>query len=249
VALPGEIELPTAERLDGLRFGIPTEYVAAGIEPGVLARFEQTVALVEELGATCVEISLPHTEYALPAYYIIAPAEASANLARFDGVRYGYRAGAADDLVSMYEATRGEGFGAEVKRRVMIGTYALSSGYYDAYYSRAQKLRTLISRDFTEAFKICDVLLTPATPGPAFGVGEKTADPVSMYLNDVFTVTVNLAGLPGISVPAGLTAGGLPLGLQFIGKAFDEATILRAAHAIECASGFSAKPAHWWKES
>ncbi len=151
------------------------------------------------------------------------------------------------DITDLYEKSRAEGFGKEVQRRILIGTYVLSSGYYDAYYARAQKLRTLIARDFTDAFKKCDVLLTPATPGPAFGVGEKTADPVSMYLNDVFTVTVNLAGLPGIAVPAGLTASGLPLGLQFIGKAFDESTILRAARAIEIASGFSAKPAHWWR--
>jgi aspartyl-tRNA(Asn)/glutamyl-tRNA(Gln) amidotransferase subunit A len=194
-----------------------------------------------------VEVSLPHTKYALPTYYIVAPAEASSNLARYDGVRFGHRAQATDDIIGLYEKSRGEGFGREVQRRILIGTYVLSSGYYDAYYARAQKLRTLISRDFTEAFKSCDVLLTPATPGPAFGVGEKTADPVSMYLNDVFTVTVNLAGLPGISVPAGLTANGLPLGLQFIGKAFDEATILRAARAIEQAAGFAAKPAHWWR--
>jgi aspartyl-tRNA(Asn)/glutamyl-tRNA(Gln) amidotransferase subunit A len=162
-------------------------------------------------------------------------------------VRFGHRAAAVGDIIELYEKSRAEGFGKEVQRRILIGTYVLSSGYYDAYYARAQKLRTLIARDFSEAFEKCDVLLTPATPGPAFGVGEKTSDPVSMYLNDVFTVTVNLAGLPGISVPAGLTANGLPLGLQFIGRAFDEATILRAARAIELASGFAAKPVQWWR--
>jgi aspartyl-tRNA(Asn)/glutamyl-tRNA(Gln) amidotransferase subunit A len=232
-----------------LRVGIPREYRMDGAPPEINALWSKGAEWLKAQGAEIVEVSLPHTKYALPTYYIVAPAEASSNLARYDGVRYGHRAKGAVDITDLYEKSRAEGFGKEVQRRILIGTYVLSSGYYDAYYSRAQKLRTLISRDFTEAFKICDVLLTPATPGPAFGVGEKTADPVSMYLNDVFTVTVNLAGLPGISVPAGLTAGGLPLGLQFIGKAFDEATILRAAHAIECASGFSAKPAHWWKES
>jgi aspartyl-tRNA(Asn)/glutamyl-tRNA(Gln) amidotransferase subunit A len=232
-----------------LRVGIPREYRMDGAPPEIDALWSKGAEWLKAQGAEIVEVSLPHTKYALPTYYIVAPAEASSNLARYDGVRYGHRAKGAVDITDLYEKSRAEGFGKEVQRRILIGTYVLSSGYYDAYYSRAQKLRTLISRDFTEAFKICDVLLTPATPGPAFGVGEKTADPVSMYLNDVFTVTVNLAGLPGISVPAGLTAGGLPLGLQFIGKAFDEATILRAAHAIECASGFSAKPAHWWKES
>ena len=240
VALPSEIELPTAERLDGLRFGIPTEYVAAGIEPGVLARFEQTVALVEELGATCVEISLPHTEYALPAYYIIAPAEASANLARFDGVRYGYRAGA-DDLVSMYEATRGEGFGAEVKRRVMIGTYALSSGYYDAYYGQAQKVRTLVRRDFDTAFAQVDLIVSPTSPTVAFGLGSRTDDPLAMYQSDICTIPVNLAGLPAISIPCGL-AGHLPVGFQLMGPAFSENLLLSAAHALEGALGFDSLP-------
>jgi aspartyl-tRNA(Asn)/glutamyl-tRNA(Gln) amidotransferase subunit A len=231
----------------GLKVGIPKEYRIDGAPPEIQALWTKGAEWLKTQGAEIVEVSLPHTKYALPTYYIVAPAEASSNLARYDGVRFGHRARSADDIIDLYEKSRGEGFGKEVQRRILIGTYVLSSGYYDAYYARAQKLRTLISRDFSEAFKTCDVLLTPATPGPAFGVGEKTADPVSMYLNDVFTVTVNLAGLPGISVPAGLTASGLPLGLQFIGKAFDEATILRAARAIEQASGFAAKPAHWWR--
>jgi aspartyl-tRNA(Asn)/glutamyl-tRNA(Gln) amidotransferase subunit A len=231
----------------GLRVGIPTEYRIDGAPPEINALWTKGAEWLKAQGAEIVEVSLPHTKYALPTYYIVAPAEASSNLARYDGVRYGHRAKGATDITDLYEKSRAEGFGKEVQRRILIGTYVLSSGYYDAYYARAQKLRTLISRDFTEAFKKCDVLLTPATPGPAFGVGEKTADPVSMYLNDVFTVTVNLAGLPGIAVPAGLTASGLPLGLQFIGKAFEETTILRAARAIEVASGFNAKPAHWWR--
>jgi aspartyl-tRNA(Asn)/glutamyl-tRNA(Gln) amidotransferase subunit A len=231
----------------GLKVGIPKEYRIDGAPPEIEALWTKGADWLKAQGAEIVEVSLPHTKYALPTYYIVAPAEASSNLARYDGVRFGHRAEGAKDIIDLYEKSRGEGFGKEVQRRILIGTYVLSSGYYDAYYARAQKLRTLIARDFTEAFKKCDVLLTPATPGPAFGVGEKSADPVSMYLNDVFTVTVNLAGLPGISVPAGLTANGLPLGLQFIGKAFDEATILRAARAIETASCFNAKPAHWWR--
>ena len=231
----------------GLRVGIPKEYRIDGAPPEIDALWRKGAEWLEAQGAEIVEVSLPHTKYALPTYYIVAPAEASSNLARYDGVRFGHRAKGANDIIDLYEKSRSEGFGKEVQRRILIGTYVLSSGYYDAYYARAQKLRTLIARDFTEAFKTCDVLLTPATPGPAFGVGEKTLDPVSMYLNDVFTVTVNLAGLPGISVPAGLTANGLPLGLQFIGKAFDEATILRAARAIEIAASFSARPANWWR--
>jgi aspartyl-tRNA(Asn)/glutamyl-tRNA(Gln) amidotransferase subunit A len=231
----------------GLRVGIPKEYRIDGAPPEIDAIWSKGAEWLKAQGAEIVDVSLPHTKYALPTYYIVAPAEASSNLARYDGVRFGHRAKGAVDITDLYEKSRAEGFGKEVQRRILIGTYVLSSGYYDAYYARAQKLRTLIARDFSEAFKKCDVLLTPATPGPAFGVGEKTADPVSMYLNDVFTVTVNLAGLPGISVPAGLTASGLPLGLQFIGKAFDEATILRAARAIETTSGFDAKPAHWWR--
>jgi aspartyl-tRNA(Asn)/glutamyl-tRNA(Gln) amidotransferase subunit A len=227
--------------------GIPREYRIDGAPPEIEALWSKGADWLKALGAEIVDVSLPHTKYALPTYYIVAPAEASSNLARYDGVRFGRRAASVGDVVELYEKSRAEGFGKEVQRRILIGTYVLSSGYYDAYYARAQKLRTLIARDFNEAFKKCDVLLTPATPGPAFGVGEKTADPVSMYLNDVFTVTVNLAGLPGISVPAGLTASGLPLGLQFIGKAFDEATVLRAARAVELASGFDAKPTQWWR--
>ena len=196
-----------------------------------------------------MEVSLPHTKYALPTYYIVAPAEASFNLARYDGVRYGHRAKGVHDIIELYEKSRAEGFGAEVRRRILIGTYVLSAGYYDAYYARAQKLRTLIARDFTEAFRQCDVLLTPATPGPAFAFGANADDPIAMYLNDVFTVTVNLAGLPGLSVPAGLTADGLPLGLQLIGKAFDEATVLRVGRAVETAASFTAKPQAWWRSA
>ena len=197
-----------------------------------------------------VEISLPHTRYALPAYYVIAPAEASSNLARYDGVRFGRRAkiGANEGVTAMYERTRAEGFGKEVQRRVMIGAYVLSAGYYDAYYLRAQKVRTLIRRDFETAFAAgVDAILTPATPSAAFGIGEMAdADPVQMYLNDVFTVTVNLAGLPGVSVPAGLDGAGLPLGLQVIGRPWDEAGMLDVAFALEQACGFAAKPERWW---
>jgi aspartyl-tRNA(Asn)/glutamyl-tRNA(Gln) amidotransferase subunit A len=188
-----------------------------------------------------VEISLPHTKYALPTYYIIAPAEASSNLARYDGVRYGLRV-PADSLDEMYEATRGEGFGAEVKRRVLIGTYVLSAGYYDAYYNKARQVRSLIARDFSEAFQEVDVVLTPTAPSAAFGLGEKMDDPIAMYLNDVFTVPASLAGLPGISLPAGLSAEGLPLGLHLIGRAFDEETVFRVAGVLEDAAGFEALP-------
>lgn len=241
VELPGPIAVPTAERLDGLRVGIPREYLAVGVEPGVRARFDETVARIEELGGHCVEVSLPHTEYALPAYYIIAPAEASANLARFDGVRYGHRAAGADDLVSMYERTRGEGFGAEVKRRIMIGTYALSAGYYDAYYGRAQRVRTLVRRDFATVFKEVDLVASPTSPTVAFRAGTRTADPLAMYMSDICTIPANLAGLPAISIPCGLSEG-LPVGFQLIGPAFSENTILAAAHALEQAIGFEAVP-------
>ena len=198
-------------------------------------------------GAEMVEISLPHTKYALPAYYIVAPAEASSNLARYDGVRYGLRV-PGRDITDMYEMTRAEGFGREVKRRVMIGTYVLSAGYYDAYYLRAQKIRTLIKRDFEEAYAAgVDAILTPATPSAAFGIGEKgSGDPVEMYLNDIFTVTVNMAGLPGISVPAGFDAQGLPLGLQLIGRAFDEETLFATGRVIEEAAGRVTYPQPWW---
>ncbi len=231
----------------GLRVGIPKEYRIDGMSQEIDALWSKGMEWLKAQGAEIVDVSLPHTKYALPTYYIVAPAEASSNLARYDGVRFGHRAAGAHDIMDLYEKSRAEGFGAEVQRRILIGTYVLSSGYYDAYYIRAQKARTLIAQDFTEAYKKCDVLLTPATPGPAFAVGAKTADPVAMYLNDVFTVTVNLAGLPAIAVPAGLTADGLPLGLQVIGKAFDEETVLRTGRAIEIAANFDAKPANWWR--
>ena len=230
----------------GMRIGIPKEYRVDGAPPEIDALWHQGAEWLRAQGAEIVEVSLPYTKYALPAYYIVAPAEASSNLARYDGVRYGHRAAGAKDIADLYEKSRGEGFGKEVRRRILIGTYVLSAGYYDAYYSRAQKLRTLIARDFAQAFEKCDALLTPATPGPAFAIGEKTADPVTMYLNDVFTVTVNMAGLPGMSVPAGMTGNGLPLGLQIIGKAFDEATVLRVGRAVEVAANFAAKPKTWW---
>ncbi|MGB8602884.1 MAG: Asp-tRNA(Asn)/Glu-tRNA(Gln) amidotransferase subunit GatA [Rhizomicrobium sp.] len=231
----------------GLRIGIPKEYRVDGAPPEIDALWNQGAEWLKAQGAEIVEVSLPHTKYALPTYYIVAPAEASSNLARYDGVRYGVRAEDIHDIAELYEKSRAEGFGKEVKRRIMIGTYVLSSGYYDAYYLRAQKLRSLIAQDFAKAFEKCDVLLTPATPGPAFPFGANADDPVAMYLNDVFTVTVNLAGLPGLSVPAGLASNGLPLGLQFIGKAFDEATLLRAGRALEVAANFTAKPKDWWR--
>ncbi|MBT6205279.1 MAG: Asp-tRNA(Asn)/Glu-tRNA(Gln) amidotransferase subunit GatA, partial [Rhodospirillaceae bacterium] len=196
---------------------------------------------LEEQGARTVEISLPHTKYALPTYYVVAPAEASSNLARYDGVKFGLRIDS-DDLTEMYEQTRSQGFGAEVKRRILIGTYVLSAGYYDAYYLKAQKVRTRIADDFRNAWDTVDAILTPATPSAAFSADDPPTDPVAMYLNDVFTVPVSLAGLPGISVPAGLTADGLPLGLQVVGKAFDEATVLRVGRALEEAAAFDARP-------
>ena len=246
-----DLPVPDYEKLmqggvKGLRVGIPKEYRVEGAAAEVDALWERAAGWLKDQGAQIVEVSLPHTKYALPTYYIVAPAEASSNLARYDGVRFGFRADQPHDITDLYERSRGEGFGAEVQRRILIGTYVLSAGYYDAYYSRAQKLRTLISNDFAAAFEKCDVLLTPSTPGPAFAVGAKTSDPLEMYLQDVFTVTVNLAGLPGISVPGGLSESGLPLGLQLIGKAFDEATLLRAAHAVETAADFKAKPNKWW---
>jgi aspartyl-tRNA(Asn)/glutamyl-tRNA(Gln) amidotransferase subunit A len=225
----------------GLKVGVPREYRVDGMVPEIDTMWEQGIEWLKAAGAEPVEISLPHTKYALPAYYIIAPAEASSNLARYDGVRYGLRV-PGDSLDALYENTRAAGFGAEVRRRVLIGTYVLSAGYYDAYYLKAQKVRALIANDFTEAFKKVDVVLTPSTPSAAFAAGEKMDDPIAMYLNDVFTVTVNLAGLPGISVPAGLSEDGLPLGLQLIGKAFDEETVLRAAQVLEKAADFKAKP-------
>jgi aspartyl-tRNA(Asn)/glutamyl-tRNA(Gln) amidotransferase subunit A len=226
----------------GLKFGIPKEYRIDGMAPEIEQLWQQGIAWLKAAGAEPVEISLPHTKYALPAYYIIAPAEASSNLSRYDGVRFGLRV-PGGSLDEMYENTRAEGFGAEVRRRVLIGTYVLSAGYYDAYYLKAQRVRALIARDFTEAYEKCDVILTPTAPSGAFAIGEKADDPIAMYLNDVFTVTVNLAGLPGISVPAGLTEDGLPLALQLIGRAFDEETLFRAAGVIESAAKFTAKPA------
>jgi aspartyl-tRNA(Asn)/glutamyl-tRNA(Gln) amidotransferase subunit A len=242
VASPEPIGLPSAERLDGVRVGIPREYLAVGIEPGVRARFDETVARIEELGGRCVDVSLPHTEYALPAYYVIAPAEASANLARFDGVRYGYRAAEAADLITMYERTRGEGFGPEVKRRIMIGTYALSAGYYDAYYGRAQRVRTLVRRDFEAVFGEVDLVASPTSPTVAFKVGARADDPLAMYMSDICTIPTNLAGLPAISIPCGLSDG-LPVGFQLIGPAFSENRILEAAQALETAIGFDPAPA------
>ncbi len=246
VAVP-DYEATLEGGVKGLRVGIPKEYRMEGAPPEIDALWAKGAEWLKAQGAEIVDVSLPHTKYALPVYYIVAPAEASSNLARYDGVRFGHRASGVRDITDLYERSRAEGFGAEVRRRILIGTYVLSAGYYDAYYSRAQKLRTLILRDFTEAFKKCDVLLTPATPGPAFALGAKSSDPVSMYLNDVFTVTVNLAGLPGIAVPAGLTANGLPLGLQIIGKAFDEATVLRVGRSVEIAADFKARPGSWWR--
>jgi aspartyl-tRNA(Asn)/glutamyl-tRNA(Gln) amidotransferase subunit A len=221
--------------IKGLRVGIPKEYRVDPMPAEIDALWMQGAAWLKEQGAEIVDISLPHTKYALPAYYIVAPAEASSNLARYDGVRYGLRV-PGDNIVSMYENSRAQGFGAEVKRRIMIGTYVLSAGYYDAYYVRAQKVRTLIKRDFDEAWSKVDVVLTPATPSPAFAPGEIT-DPIQMYLNDIFTVTVNMAGLPGIAVPAGISTDGLPLALQLIGKPFDEETLFQTAAAIEQAAG------------
>ena len=228
----------------GLRVGIPREYRMDGMPADIDALWRKGAEWLKANGAEIVEVSLPHTKYALPAYYIVAPAEASSNLARYDGVRYGLRE-PGDDVISMYENTRAKGFGREVQRRIMIGTYVLSAGYYDAYYVKAQKIRTLIKRDFDEAWSKVDMILTPATPNAAFAPGEIT-DPVQMYLNDIFTVTVNMAGLPGIAVPAGLDSAGLPLALQLIGKPFDEAALFRAAHVMETAAHFTARPEQWW---
>ena len=231
----------------GKKVGIPREYRLDGMDDDVEKSWEQGIAWLKDAGAEVIEISLPHTKYALPCYYIIAPAEASSNLARYDGVRYGLRDlpdGAG--LQDMYAATRAAGFGAEVKRRIMIGTYVLSAGFYDAYYTQAQKVRTLISHDFKNAFTECDVILAPTAPSAAFALGDKSADPLEMYLNDVFSVPASLAGLPAMSVPAGLNREGLPLGLQLIGREFDEQGVLNAGLAIEQRAGFSARPERWW---
>ncbi|HQU05219.1 MAG TPA: Asp-tRNA(Asn)/Glu-tRNA(Gln) amidotransferase subunit GatA, partial [Acidocella sp.] len=231
----------TARSVKGLRIGIPAEYRVDGMSAEIATLWEKGVAWLKDQGAEIVDISLPHTKYGLPVYYIVAPAEASSNLARYDGVRFGKRVDG-EDLIDMYERTRAAGFGAEVKRRIMIGTYVLSHGYYDAYYLKAQKIRALMLRDFTLAFDKVDAILTPTAPSAAFGIGEKMDDPVTMYLNDVFTVPASLAGVPAMSVPAGLSAEGLPLGLQIIGKHFDEETVLAVSAAIERAAGFSARP-------
>ncbi|MFP3382513.1 Asp-tRNA(Asn)/Glu-tRNA(Gln) amidotransferase subunit GatA [Tritonibacter sp. SIMBA_163] len=236
--------------IKGKKIGIPREYRMDGMPAEIAKLWDDGTEMLKAAGAEIVDISLPHTKYALPAYYVIAPAEASSNLARYDGVRFGHRASldAGDGITEMYEKTRAEGFGSEVQRRVMVGTYVLSAGFYDAYYNRARKVRTLIKKDFEDVFAAgVDAILTPATPSAAFGLGEMNdADPVKMYLNDVFTVTVNLAGLPGISVPTGLDAQGLPLGLQLIGKPWDEGDLLNTAYALEQSAGFVAKPAQWW---
>ncbi|MBW8294647.1 Asp-tRNA(Asn)/Glu-tRNA(Gln) amidotransferase subunit GatA [Sphingopyxis sp.] len=246
-------EAALSSDLKGKTVGIPKEYRLEGIDPDIDAMWEAGIAMLKDAGAAVVEISLPHTKYALPAYYIIAPAEASSNLARYDGVRYGLRdlpakdsSGGGAGLQDMYAATRAEGFGPEVKRRIMIGTYVLSAGFYDAYYTQAQKVRTLIARDFEQAFGSCDVILAPTAPSAAFGLGEKMADPLAMYLNDVFAVPASLAGLPAMSVPAALNREGLPLGLQIIGKAFDEQSVLNAGLALEERSGFTARAEKWW---
>ena len=247
-----KLDVPTWEQglssdLNGLRVGIPREYRVDNMPEEIEALWQRGIEWMKDAGAEIVEVSLPHTKYALPAYYIIAPAEASSNLARYDGVRYGLRdlpEGAG--LQDMYAATRADGFGAEVKRRILIGTYVLSAGFYDAYFTQASKIRSLIARDFSQAFEKCDVLLTPTAPSAAFALGDKSADPIAMYLNDVFTVPSSLAGLPAMSVPGGLDRQGLPLGLQIIGKPLDEQGVLNAGLAIEQRAGFTARPEAWW---
>jgi aspartyl-tRNA(Asn)/glutamyl-tRNA(Gln) amidotransferase subunit A len=236
---PEEIVAPAAERLDGVTLGVPEELTGEGIEAGVLESFRATIELAKELGAELHTVHLPHAPHALSAYYVLAPAECSSNLARFDGVRYGYRAPEAGDLLEMYTRTRHDGFGAEVKRRIMLGTFALSSGYYDAYYGRAQRVRTKIAEDFRAAFSAVDLIVTPTAPTVAFRLGEKTGDPLAMYLNDYCTVPMSLAGIPAISIPSGLS-GGLPVGFQIAGPAFSENRLLDAAHALERAIGFDA---------
>jgi aspartyl-tRNA(Asn)/glutamyl-tRNA(Gln) amidotransferase subunit A len=236
-----DFEKAVGQSVKGLKIGIPKEYRLDGMPKEIEALWQRGIDWLKAAGASTVAISLPHTPYALATYYIIAPAESSSNLARYDGVRFGLRV-PGESLDEMYENTRAAGFGAEVRRRILIGTYVLSAGYYDAYYLKAQKVRALIARDFDAAFKQCDAILTPTAPCAAFAIGERMDDPIAMYLNDVFTVPVNLAGLPGISVPAGLSGDGLPLGLQVIGKAFDEEMVLRVGYAIESAAKFDAKP-------
>ncbi len=244
IAVP-DYEAFVGRSIKGLKVGVPKEYRLDGMPSEIEELWQRGIDWLKAAGASVQEVSLPHTKYALPAYYIVAPAECSSNLARYDSVRYGLRE-RGQDLIDTYETTRAAGFGAEVRRRVLIGTYVLSAGYYDAYYLKAQKVRTLIKRDFDVVFDEVDVLLTPTTPGPAFGIGEVSGDPVQMYLNDIFTVTVNMAGLPGISVPAGLSSEHTPLGLQLIGRPFDEATLFRVAHVIEEAAGRFTVPERWW---
>ena len=233
------------KNIKGKKIGIPKEYRVDGMPLEIESLWSKGIEYIKDCGAEIIDISLPHTKYALPTYYIVAPAEASSNLARYDGVKYGFRS-LGENLIDMYEKTRSEGFGEEVKRRIMIGTYVLSSGYYDAYYLKAQKVRQLIKKDFDDAYKKVDAILTPSTPSSAFKIAEKTNDPVSMYLNDIFTVPVNLAGLPGISLPAGLDKNGYPLGLQIIGKPFDEQSILNIAYSMEEKINFKNKITNWW---
>ncbi len=245
VAVP-DWEAGLSSDLKGKRVGIPKEYRIEGVPEEINVLWDRGIEWLKDAGATPVEISLPHTKYALPAYYIIAPAEASSNLARYDGVRYGLRVKGEGSLDAMYEATRAAGFGAEVKRRIMIGTYVLSAGFYDAYFTKAQKVRALIKQDFRRAFEQCDVVLTPTAPSAAFGIGEKMSDPLAMYLNDVFAVPASLAGLPAMSVPGGLDEQGLPLGLHLIGPELDEQSVLNAALAIEERAGFTERAEKWW---
>lgn len=246
IAVPN-YEAALSGDIRGLKVGIPKEYRVDGMPVEIEKLWQQGIDWLKSAGAEIVDISLPHTKYALPTYYIVAPAECSSNLARYDGVKYGLRVNG-DSLDDMYKNTRAAGFGDEVKRRILIGTYVLSAGYYDAYYLKAQRVRTLIAADFKAAYQQCDVILTPTAPSAAFALGEKTSDPLAMYLNDVFTVPASLAGLPGISVPAGLSSDGLPLGLQLLGQAFGEEQLLKVADVLEMAAGFKDKPAKWWGE-
>jgi aspartyl-tRNA(Asn)/glutamyl-tRNA(Gln) amidotransferase subunit A len=241
IGLPEPVQLPAATDLKGIRLGVPEELAGEGVEPGVMRAFDDTLELARELGATVEPMHLPHAPHALAAYYLIAPAECSSNLARYDGVRYGLRVENGGGLLGMYTRTREQGFGAEVKRRVLIGTYALSSGYYDAYYGKAQKVRTLIARDFDAAWERFDFVVTPTAPGVAFELGAKTADPLAMYLNDLLTIPSCMAGLPGLSIPCGLSAG-LPVGLQLIGPQFGENTLFKVGHALERALDFDGVP-------
>tara|TARA_A100000164_G_scaffold26361_1_gene20671 strand:- start:84 stop:863 length:780 start_codon:yes stop_codon:yes gene_type:complete len=235
------------ENIKGLKIGIPKEYKVDNMPKEIDLLWKKGIKVLINSGAKIVDVSLPHTKFALPTYYIVAPAEASSNLARYDGVKYGYRSKKGKNLVEMYEHTRGEGFGDEVKRRVLIGTYVLSSGYYDAYYLKAQKVRQLIKNDFDKCFNEVDAILTPSTPSSAFKIGEKTNDPISMYLNDIFTVPVNLAGIPAISIPAGLDDKGYPLGLQLVSGALNEQKILNIAYAMEKQIGFNQSLKRWWE--